>query len=231
LDWEKPGVRVAIGVAATLTLAVAVTVVLQRTGGAKAVSDNAALIAAVIALGGVFTTQLVSIALDDRRARETRRQEDERTKETRELESQRAREAALQNYFENVGELLIEKPLRRASPGDNVSTVVRAQTLSVLEGLDHDRKRILLLFLYESGLIYKDKPVINIVAADLSEADLNSATLNEANLTGANLSEADLSNVSLDRANLNEADLSWAVLNEANLRRANLKGADLYEAV
>jgi hypothetical protein len=35
----------------------------------------------------------------------------------------------LQNYFEAVGELLIEKPLRRASPGNNLSTVVRAQTL------------------------------------------------------------------------------------------------------
>ncbi len=66
----------------------------------------------------------------------------------------------MQNYIENVGELLIEKPLRRASPGDNLSTVVRAQTLSVLQGLDPDlkrmgldpdRKRILLLFLYESG--------------------------------------------------------------------------------
>jgi hypothetical protein len=39
-----------------------------------------------------------------------------------------------------------------------LSTVVRAQTLSVLEGLDPDRKRILLRFLYESGLIRKDKP-------------------------------------------------------------------------
>src|ERR671912_506959 len=89
LGWEKPGVRVFVGVVATLVIAVAVVIVLQRTGSDKAVSDNAALIGAVIALGGVFTTQLVSIALDDRR-----------TEESRELEAQRAHEAALQNYVE-----------------------------------------------------------------------------------------------------------------------------------
>jgi hypothetical protein len=39
--------------------------------------------------------------------------------------------------------------------------------------LDFDRKRILLQFLYESGLIRKDKPVVSLVAANLSRADLS----------------------------------------------------------
>jgi hypothetical protein len=108
----------------TIVLTVGVVIALLRTGDAKAVSDNAPLIAAVIALGGVGTTQMVSIALEGRR-----------TREARELEAQRANEAALRNYFEDVGKLLIEKPLRQTSPGDDLSTVVRAQTLSVLEGL------------------------------------------------------------------------------------------------
>src|SRR5215211_5725563 len=111
---------------------------------------------------------MVSIALNDRR-----------TQEARDLEAQRAREAALQNYFEDVGELLIEKPLHRANPSDNLSTVVRAQTLSVVEGLDPDRKRILLLFLYESGLICRDKPVVSLAAANLSNATLREANLME----------------------------------------------------
>jgi hypothetical protein len=93
----------------------------------------------------------------------------------------------LQNYFEQVGKLLIEKPLRRSSPGDNLSAVVRAQTLSVLEGLAPERKRILLLFLYESGLIYERKLVVSLVAANLSNAKLSMA-----NLRGADLIEADL---------------------------------------
>src|SRR5215203_147309 len=162
--------------------------VLLRTGGAKAVSDNAALIGALVALGGVFTAQMVSIALEDQRTREARALEDRRTQEARDLEAQRAGEAALQNYFEQVGELLIEKPLREASTGDNLSTVVRVQTLAVLEGLDPERKRILLLFLYESGLIYKRRLVVSLVAAKLIDANLRGADLRGADLRGADLS-------------------------------------------
>jgi len=194
LKLRSPAVLAAIGVVVTLVLALVVVMALLQTGDANAVSDNAALIGALVALGGVFTAQMVSIALDDRR-----------TQEARDLEAQRAHEAALQNYFEQVGELLIEKPLRRASPGDNLSTVVRAQTLSVLEGLDPDRKRILLSFLYESGLIYERKLVVSLVAANLREANLRGANLREADLGGAYLREA-----SLGGADLREADLSDA---------------------
>jgi hypothetical protein len=212
----------AIGVIVTVILAVGVVLTLLLTHDAKALSDNAPLIAAVIALGGVGTAQMVGIALEDRRRQEAR-----------DLEAQRTREAALQNYFEAVGELLIEKPLRRSSPGDNLSTVVRAQTLSVLEGLDPDRKRILLLFLYESGLIHKDKPVVSLAVANLSRANLSGANLGGANLRGANLSQArlnevDLSGAYLYQADLSEADLIRSVLIEANLSGANLRGSNLY---
>ena len=171
---RSPAVFLIVGVAATVIVTSAV--VLALVAGGHALSDNAALIGAVVALGGVFTAQLVGIAL-----------EDGRTREARELEARRAREVALQRYFEDVGELLIEKPLRRAGPGDNLSTVVRAQTLSVLVGCHPDRKRILLLFLYESGLIDRRKPVV-----DLRGADLGGANLSRANLRGANLSVANL---------------------------------------
>ena len=58
---------VTIGVVATAVVALAVVAILLLTGGAKALSDNAALIGALVALGGVFTTQLVSIALGSHR--------------------------------------------------------------------------------------------------------------------------------------------------------------------
>jgi Pentapeptide repeats (8 copies) len=176
LTLRSPAVLATIGVVGTIVLAVGVVIALLRTGNDKAVSDNAPLIAAVIALGGVVTAQMISIALDDRR-----------TQEARDLEAQRAREAALQSYFEDVGELLIEKSLHRANPSDNLSTVVRAQTLSVVEGLDPDRKRILLLFLYESGLICRDKPVVSLAAANLSNATLSEADLRLATLNGTDL--------------------------------------------
>jgi hypothetical protein len=117
-------------------------------------------------------------------------------------------------------------------------TVVRAQTLSVLEGLDPDRKRILLLFLYESGLIHKDKPVVSLAVANLSRANLSRANLSGANLGGANLrganlsqarlNEVDLSGAYLYQADLSEADLIRSVLIEANLSGANLRGSNLY---
>jgi Pentapeptide repeats (8 copies) len=229
LNLRSPAVRspavvvAAIGAVATLILALVVVTVLAQTGGAKTVSDNAALIGALVALGGVFTAQLVSIALDA-----------QRTQEARELEARRAHEAALQNYIEQVGTLLIEQPLHRASPpGDNLSTVVRAQTLAVLEGLDPGRKGILLQFLYESGLIYKDKPVVSLVWANMSYANLFRAALEEANLRGVNLGRATLEEAFLYGANLSdtyliEADMTNAHLNKAtNLKGANLSGANL----
>src|SRR5215211_6550623 len=109
------------------------------------------------------------------------------------LEAQRAHEAALQKYFEQVGKLLIDKPLHRAAPGDNLSTGVRAQTLAVLEALDSERKRILLQFLHESNLILRDKPVVSLAGAYLREANLREAKLIKADLRGADLSGANLS--------------------------------------
>jgi uncharacterized protein YjbI with pentapeptide repeats len=221
LNLRSPAALAALGVTATLALALMVVITLQRSDGAKAVSDNAALIGALVALGGVFTAQMVSIALDDRR-----------TRESRELEAQRAHETAVQNYFEQVGKLLIEKPLLRASPGDNLSTVVRAQTLAVIEGLDPGRKRILLQFLYESGLINKDKQVVVLEGAKLSGAMLSSTRLMEADLSGTFLGGTDLSSANMSKANLAGADLigadlSGAELSEANLGAAYLIGADL----
>jgi Pentapeptide repeats (8 copies) len=126
-----------------------------------------------------------------------------------------------------VGELLIEKPLRRAGPRDNLSTVVRAQTLSVLVGCHPDRKRILLLFLYESGLIDRRKPVVDLRGADLGGAFLSRSRLRLAFLSGANLREADLSGADLGGAFLSEAFLSGADLGEADLRLADLNRANL----
>ena len=231
MNWRSPTVLTAIGGIATLALALMVVVALLQTDdGVNAVSDNAPLIGALVALGGVFTAQIVGIALEDRR-----------TRESRNLEARRAGEAALQNYLEQVGTLLIEQPLRTVSSGEKLSTVVRAQTLAVLQGLDPDRKRILLQFLYESGLINKDKPVVrlkhanlrfaNLNAANLRGANLDAVDLREATLRKANLGGANLVGASFYRADLQEANLGGGWLVGAHLRRANLQGAILGGAI
>src|SRR5215203_85488 len=95
------------------------------------------VVGAVVALVGLIFAQL----RHTQTLRQTRDLEDKRAREARELEAQRAHEAALQKYFELVGNMLLEHP-----ENDRLGTVARAQTLAVLEGLDPERKRILLQF-------------------------------------------------------------------------------------
>jgi hypothetical protein len=95
-------------------------------------------------------------------------------------------------------------------------TVARAQTLTVLQALDPKRKRIVVQFLYEAELIYREPTV------RLSGADLRGADLRETRLRGADLWRADLR-----EATLREADLRGAFLKEVNVRDVDLGGADL----
>lgn len=104
-----------------------------------------------------------------------------------EIAEQRAQHEALQAYLDQISQLLTDekRPLRRASPGDNLSAVARARTLRVVFRLDGDRKARVVQFLYESGLITKNRPVLDLRGADLRDADLSRANLNEANLSNA----------------------------------------------
>ena len=165
------------------------------------------------------------------------------------------REAALQAYIDNMLELLLAKNLRSSTEDEEVQKIARVRTLTVLRRLDAERKGSLLQFLQESGLIGKDKRVINLTGANLiganlsganlsgvylSRADLSGADLSKANLSGvvlsgadlslANLIGANLSGVYLSGADLSGVYLSGAYLFLANLSKANLSGASLYEA-
>lgn len=154
---------------------------------------------------------------------------------TRELEGKRAAEAALQKYLEQMGQLLTKENLRSSEDDADVRTVARAQTLTVLERADPTHKRILLQFLYESHLISRDEPIINLTGANLQGADLQrvnleGAALEGAILIGANLQDAILPGANLQDANLIEADLLRANLREADLQRAHFQGANLDKA-
>jgi uncharacterized protein YjbI with pentapeptide repeats len=118
-------------------------------------------------------------------------------------------------------------PLQEAKPGDVLSTVARARTLTVLGKLsDEERKGSVVLFLYEAGLISKDPPVLSLNGANLRGISLGRFPFLEVNLSEADLSEANLSSVILAGANL-----QWSILRAADLSRANLSGADLDGAI
>ena len=164
-----------------------------------------------------------------------------RQQRERELEiaERRAQDEALQAYLDQMSGMLLpnkEQPsLYKARPGDSLSSVARARTLTVLPRLDGERKARVVQFLYESGLISKDRPVLVLNGAALREATLNVANLRgavlvEVDLGGAALGGADLREASLVLANLSGADLSRASLGSANLRWANLSRANLSRA-
>jgi hypothetical protein len=138
------------------------------------------------------------------------------------LANERAQDEALQAYFDQMGQLLLDKDtqLRQSKEDDEVRTLVRAWTLTVLQRLDRRRKRTVVQFLYEAGLIYKEQTVVSLKQTSLDGVDLFKADLNRANLSGAKLTYADLRWANLSGANLERAELSMA----------NLGGANLYDA-
>src|SRR5713226_8429564 len=139
-------------------------------------------------------------------------------------------ETALQDYIDKLSELLLHEKLRESAPEDEVRKIARVRTLTVLPRLDKERKRSVLQFLHESGLIDKDKRIIDLRGADLSGANLDEANLGGAYLRGAILRGAILRGANLSGANLHEANLDEAYLGEANLGGANLSGANLSRA-
>jgi hypothetical protein len=144
---------------------------------------------------------------------------------------QRAQDDALQAYLDQMAQLMLleeadeakPKPLRKSVRGDDVRILARARTLTVLRRLRSGRKRSVLDFLYEAGLIEKTQPIIELGSPD---RDGNAADLRGAELIGAVLRRADLSGMH-NGANLSGADLRGADLFEANLSRANLRGSNL----
>jgi uncharacterized protein YjbI with pentapeptide repeats len=131
-------------------------------------------------------------------------------------------EAELQHYLDKMSELLLVHDLRNSSEYAEGGKIARVRTLTILPRLDAERKGNVLRFLHESELIDKDKRII-----DLSEANLSEAHLIDANLSEAHLREADLRGADLRGAFLRGADLRGADLSEADLRGADLSDADL----
>ena len=166
---------------------------------------------------------------------------------TQAAEERRAQDEALQAYVDKMSDMLIPaipapdkpRPSDEAPQGDSLTSVsaARALTHMVLTRLDGDRKRRVVQFLYETGLIMKDRPVIDLEGADLDEANLmgidmnlNGAALSGVSLRGARLLHTRLNGADLNHASLNNADLGGARLNGAQLS-ADMAGANLKSAI
>ena len=161
------------------------------------------------------------------------------------IAEQRTQDDAVQAYLDHMATLLTDQQLRQGEPHDEPSICARAGTLLTLRRVDWGRKRTLLLFLCESGLIRKklcskirehESPVVNLTDADLRKVDLRECTLPDvvlchADLSMAKLVETSLVNAHLRGTHLNGADLRSADLSGADLLGADLRGADLTDAL
>jgi len=152
-----------------------------------------------------------------------------------EIADDRQQDAALDTYLATMTTLLLDKELKKSAPRDEVRAVARSQTLTVLRRLNGVRKGAVVRFMYESELIFKGTPVVDLDGADLSGADLSHAILRDVNLRGATLAtavltDATLAGACLDQANLSEADLVRADMASASLDGANLHAARLWSA-
>jgi uncharacterized protein YjbI with pentapeptide repeats len=150
-----------------------------------------------------------------------------RAQEAQKIENERAQDAALQAYLDQLSQLMLDGDLLRGSDGgsEEVRTLARARTRTVLARLNSRRKGSVVQFLYEASLIEKEHPVVSLSDVGLRDADLSKLDLSEANLSDADLSGADLSG-----ATLNDADLSDAELNRAKMSDVNMSGAKMSRA-
>jgi hypothetical protein len=187
------------------------------------------IIPIVAALGGFWLNRISQRIERDRADRERQLE--------REIASERNQEAALQAYLDRMTDLLLKEKLRDSKPGDEVRTVASTRTLTVLRGLERERKNAVVWFLVESNLVSADPqqndasgPIVSLAVTDLSGVDLTGAFLSRADLFRANLSHARLPLANLTEAYLSGANLSDADLSAANLLRADLSGANLREA-
>jgi uncharacterized protein YjbI with pentapeptide repeats len=180
------------------------------------------IVPVVLALGGYLFTRSEN--------RRTQVITEQRAETDRYIADQGRQDDTLQAYLDDMSELLKDKELHDARPGDKLSVVARARTLPVMRGFDTGRKRIVVQFLYEAGLIDRDRRVINLDRVDLLEAGLNDLYLKDADLSGAFFYRAYLRESTLVRANLSNALLDHADLRHTDLSGADLSGADLSEA-
>ncbi len=127
----------------------------------------------------------------------------------RDIAEQNRQEEALQNYYDKISALLVDKNLLAiaakreilvtdAKPDttaleerellDVSVDVIRARTLTTLRRLDSTRKTSLIQFLLEAEVISKLK--LGLQNANLEGANLEKAHLEKAHLKGANLTKA-----------------------------------------
>jgi uncharacterized protein YjbI with pentapeptide repeats len=145
-------------------------------------------------------------------------------------QEQQAQDANLRAYLDEMSTLMIDEDLQTSGERDPVRNLARARTLVALLDVGPDRQRDIVRFLYESRLIKRSNPIVDLRQANLTDAHLEKMPLSKIDLSGANLSDGADDNAKgafLTKANFQKADLQDANLQGANLQGVSLQGANL----
>jgi hypothetical protein len=169
----------------------------------------------LVAIGFWFTAQQDARQqqIENQRAQQAQKIENRRAEAERELAEQRAQDEALQAYLNQMSQLMLDRKLLEAEPGDPAHTLAQARTSTVILRLDSEHNESVTRFLIDSGLAASREGSPRL----LREITLSHATLSYAVLRGADLSGADLSNADLSGTLQSGADLSHAYLDRADL--------------
>src|SRR5215208_605872 len=101
---------------------------------------GALLVSVVIALGSWSITWQLE------------KHENQRAETERELAEQRAQDEALQAYLDQMSQLILDRKLLEAEPGDPVHTLAQARTSTVILRLNAAHNESVTRFLINSGL-------------------------------------------------------------------------------
>ena len=186
------------------------------------------IVPTVLAGGGLWFTW----------AQQTHQEAIEQERRNRELDlaAQSAQDDALQAYLDHIGNLLLDRKVRKDlndleevdGEPNQVRALARARTFTVLERVDGERKGNIIRFLHEGHLIRRNqeehRPIISLYGANLEGANLSGSFLKRIILKGAKLSGANLSGANLSEANLSEAK---GLTGEQLAAAETLKGATM----
>ena len=150
----------------------------------------------------------------------------------RDFGERHAQDDALHEYYKQMGDLMtVHNLMGPKNEDDSKRLLARAQTMTLLErlGSESDRakrkKRELVPFLSDAGLIHKDNTIVILSGADLRSVNLSGADLRDAMLNGADLRGAILGEANLYGAHVTDEQLSTC----RSLWRAPMTDGQKYE--
>jgi uncharacterized protein YjbI with pentapeptide repeats len=165
---------------------------------------------------GVFT--IVTTLLQQKLSNQQREQDKHDSHLLREQSQRLAdnlqKESVLVNYLNDVSNILMSENHTK------ILIHIRTKTLTSLRQLDADRKRYLLLYLYESDLLYQDPDRQNPLGLKISGADFNGIQFigtiyNKCSFIRMNLFDVYLSNTSFNDCYIDRSNFSYAKMSNA----------------